>query len=227
MNIALITYNCSHKKTHQVLIRLLLRDEHRISICFAPFSPRPARKVLFQHRPEQSEAPHPLDIARAYGLNTFHIGDWKEYRGMFDAYLICGAGLLDAEFVTANRVINCHPGLLPQTRGLDSFKWAIFHNNQVGNTLHYIDGEIDMGRVIHHQETPLFPSDTLETFAARHYEIEIELLANFGRYMKWNRVFSLPIGSPSKRMPADIEANLPSCFEGYKAASNTTSSARL
>ena len=55
-----------------------------------------------------------------------------------------------------NHIINCHSGLIPETRGLDSFKWAILNNKFVGNTLHYIDQNVDLGKIIYQEKTKIY-----------------------------------------------------------------------
>jgi len=45
-------------------------------------------------------------------------------------------------------VLNCHPGLLPYFRGCTCVEWAIYKNEQVGNTVHFMDEGIDTGPII-------------------------------------------------------------------------------
>jgi phosphoribosylglycinamide formyltransferase-1 len=65
--------------------------------------------------------------------------------------------------------------------------------------------------------TPLFSSDTLETFARRHYEIEIQMMIGFEGYLK--RILP-PLNEaprpPRMRMPADVQAVLCQRFDTYK-----------
>ena len=51
--------------------------------------------------------------------------------------------LIESEFCSAATIINCHAGLVPESRGLDAFKWAIYHGRPLGNTLHIIDQNIE------------------------------------------------------------------------------------
>jgi methionyl-tRNA formyltransferase len=45
-------------------------------------------------------------------------------------------------------VLNCHPGLLPRYRGCTCVEWAIFNDEQVGNTAHFMSEGIDEGPII-------------------------------------------------------------------------------
>ena len=107
-------------------------------------------------------------------LNKRNIND-------LDKILVCGSGLLPKELlVKNNKIINCHSGLIPLSRGLDSFKWAIKNLFKIGNTLHYIDENVDLGKIISHKVTKLYAKDTLTSFAKRHYYNEINMLIRSG-----------------------------------------------
>ena len=76
--------------------------------------------------------------------------------------------------------------LIPYSRGLDSFKWAIRNKLIVGNTLHFIDSNIDYGRIIYQKKTPLYTNDSLLSFSERHYQEEISIISNFIKYININ-----------------------------------------
>ena len=89
------------------------------------------------------------------------------------------------------KIIKCNSGLIPESRGLDSFKWAIINYLKMGNTLHYIDKNVDLGQIISHKVTKLYKNDTLATFAKRHYLNEINMLVNFYKYFKSPNIIKL------------------------------------
>ena len=45
-------------------------------------------------------------------------------------------------------VLNAHPGLLPQYRGCSCVEWALFNNDEVGATVHFMNEKIDEGPII-------------------------------------------------------------------------------
>ena len=45
-------------------------------------------------------------------------------------------------------IVNCHPGLLPQFRGCTCVEWAIFLDEQIGNTVHFMNEGIDEGPIV-------------------------------------------------------------------------------
>ncbi len=63
--------------------------------------------------------------------------------------------VLDA---SPNGVINVHPGILPKYRGCTCVEWAIYNNDQVGNTGHLMTKEYDEGPILF-TEGYEFPKD--------------------------------------------------------------------
>ena len=74
-------------------------------------------------------------------------------------------------------VINCHPGLLPEYRGCTVVEWAIFRNEAVGNTCHFMDDGIDTGPVIAREVVELSPSDSYVDIRVKTYRAGFQLLA--------------------------------------------------
>jgi phosphoribosylglycinamide formyltransferase-1 len=125
---------------------------------------------------------------------------------------------LSKDAIRGKKIINCHPGIIPLSRGLDSFKWSIYNDEPLGITLHYIDAEADKGEIISIIKTNVYRTDSLETLARRHYENEIEILANFHNYIN-NPQFDfkdLAEKEARMRMPIDKEMQMARKFEEYK-----------
>jgi phosphoribosylglycinamide formyltransferase-1 len=219
MRLGLITYEANHLKTEQVAMGLQLRGYTDLTFFSLPFVQRPGREIFFAHRPDMAQGAHTREIAIALDAPYFAVStpDAIPADGA-DLFLILGAGLLPPEFVrvTRGRVLNAHPGIIPLVRGLDAFKWAIVDGMPIGNSLHYIDEEADAGEVLGIVRTPLFSSDTLETFARRHYEIEIQMMIGFEGYLKQPSPLNETARPPRMRMPADIQAVLRKRFDTYK-----------
>ncbi len=87
--------------------------------------------------------------------------------------LICLAGymrLLSADFTRRydGKLINIHPSLLPKYKGLDTHARAIAAGDEIhGCTIHYVNSEMDGGRIIEQASVPVLDTDTPETLAAR------------------------------------------------------------
>ena len=131
-------------------------------------------------------------------------------------FLITGASIIDPNLGGNIGIINAHPGIIPTIRGLDSFKWAIYYKYKLGITLHYIDKEVDKGRIITVVETPIYKNDTLIQLANRHYELEIETLSNFLYHIKNPKPLQCEIKNAKMRMPFDKEQEMIKRFEDYK-----------
>jgi len=92
--------------------------------------------------------------------------------------LICLAGfmrLLTPWFVTrwSGRMLNIHPALLPQFKGLDTHRRALEAGvPRHGATVHFVGVEMDAGPIIAQDSVPVLPDDTEETLAARVLELE-------------------------------------------------------
>lgn len=55
-------------------------------------------------------------------------------------------------------VVNVHPGILPEYRGCTAVEWAIYNDDKIGNTAHFMEGDYDSGPIIA-SEYYEFPSD--------------------------------------------------------------------
>jgi phosphoribosylglycinamide formyltransferase-1 len=74
------------------------------------------------------------------------------------------------------RIINIHPSLLPKFPGLEAWKQALVAGETVtGCTVHYVDEQIDHGRILAQKEVAILPNDTAESLHARIQVLEHEL----------------------------------------------------
>lgn len=219
--IGIITYNNRHLKTEQILKNLFgAADNGDQFILFAlPFIHRPPRKELFSHRPNQLSGKETSEIAKMYGLPFIECDSDHDILPGCDLYIITGAGIISEACLQGKRMINCHSGIIPLMRGLDAFKWAIIDNKPVGNTLHFIDKNVDEGEIIAVKQTPLYEDDTLASFSERHYEEEIKMLSNYKYYLQHphNDFVGVERSEPYRRMPISIEQKLEEGFERYKS----------
>jgi phosphoribosylglycinamide formyltransferase-1 len=217
--VGLITYHYPHLKTEQVLQRLLSFDESFEFRMYAlPFSPRKPRETLFHHRPDQSNAVAPQAMAEKHKIPYFICENDIDVDNSCDVYLVLGAGILSAKCVAGKKIINCHAGIIPSSRGLDSFKWAIYDLKPLGITLHYIDAQVDAGEIISVVPTNVYASDSLATLARRHYENEIDALSRFTDFLDKprNPYKGIEVGEPRKRMPLGHQRELARIFPDYK-----------
>jgi phosphoribosylglycinamide formyltransferase-1 len=126
-----------------------------------------------------------LEIARRAGIATETVAS-KAYadRAAFEAALqerlaehaidlVCLAGfmrILSPPFVEIwrGRMINIHPSLLPDLRGLHTHERALAAGYaEHGCTVHFVEPELDAGPVIAQARVPVLRGDTAATLAER------------------------------------------------------------
>jgi len=126
-----------------------------------------------------------LEIAASHGIATASLAQSKfPSREMFEDTMtlmleswevdyVCLAGfmrVLGEDFVNrwAGRMINIHPSLLPDYKGLDTHARVLAAGEtEHGCTVHYVSPGLDEGEAILQARVPVLPDDTEETLAAR------------------------------------------------------------
>jgi folate-dependent phosphoribosylglycinamide formyltransferase PurN len=112
---------------------------------------------------------HPADLCRKFAI-PYHVVDHNSNEAIEllsemqpKIGLIAGARILYSEVIDqfSKGIINFHPGLIPEVRGLDCVQWAIFEGHRIGVTSHLIDGRVDAGCIIKKIELPEYPDDTI------------------------------------------------------------------
>jgi phosphoribosylglycinamide formyltransferase-1 len=100
------------------------------------------------------------------------------------AEVICLCGWLKKLVVPrrwAGRILNIHPGLLPQYGGPGMYGMHVHRavletgDSESGATVHLVDGEYDHGRILAQMRVPVQPGDTPEDLQKRVYAAEMEL----------------------------------------------------
>ncbi len=216
MKICILTYDYPHIKTAQVYFGLQASRRHKIDFMIMPFKKREPRKVLFSHRPEQFVGCSAQSISLRDKNQLHKYEDWKRQIDNYDYFIVCGSNLIDKDFASSSKILNVHSGLIPKSRGLDSFKWAILKNIQLGNTLHIINEEADAGEIIYHYETPVFLEDDILTLAVRHYQMEMWMLQNFDSLLADKKVNEYETNNATMRMNIKKEADMLKAFDEYK-----------
>lgn len=74
-------------------------------------------------------------------------------------------------------VLNVHPSLLPEFKGLHAVRRALDAGvGQTGVTVHFMVEEVDAGPVVAQEAVPVLPGDTEETVLERLHPVEHRLL---------------------------------------------------
>ena len=133
---------------------------------------------------------HGLEIAQSYGIHTQYVNrknfpNDHEFDSKISAILkennieiICTAGymkILTKEFVESwhNQIINIHPSLLPDYKGLNTHKRALDDGVQLaGCTTHIVESELDSGQILMQATVPVLKDDTEDALAKRILRME-------------------------------------------------------
>ena len=222
MRIGIITYDSKHLKTEQVVNNLVSHEKiSEIKIFALPFLNRKKREVLFEHRPDQSLGTHTSNLKNLVKVTFQKWSGTDSIAHLVDFFLITGAGIIDIGFAEGKPIVNAHPGIIPTSRGLDSFKWAILNGDDLGITMHFIDNEVDKGTILAIKKTPIFSDDTIEMVARRHYELEINMLSLISSFID-SREISNALDKPAKmRMPFHTEKLMLKNFTNWKLSKLT------
>ena len=143
--------------------------------------------LVMSNRPEAGG----LLVARAAGIATETVDHTKfsgdrnrfehEIQSILEKYrieIICLAGFM--RLLTANflerwqwRILNIHPALLPDFKGLDTHKRVIDAGVNIhGATVHFVVPELDSGPVIAQGAINVRPGDSEEALAVRVLKVE-------------------------------------------------------
>ena len=228
MKIGVFTYNFKHHKTQMGLFNLFMSN-FKPTVAFAA---NPVELNFYKSKirtgPKDLYLQHPKDICNKLGVDyhvTVHNSNEtqnliKDYD--LDVGIVLGARILKSNVINAFKlgVINMHPGLLPENRGLDNLKWAILKKIPQGVTSHFIDSKIDKGNKILREQINIYKDDSLVDLQLRIQNLEQDLMIkSLEKIKNENNVQSyekLGDGNYYKSVPPEQEKNLLREFDKYK-----------
>jgi len=226
MNLGIFTYDFEHGKTQEGLMQLWLMGYQPTCILSAPWVKIKQEVPIYRVVPKGITYLHPSKIASKMNI-PYHVVKHnsektvnliKKYK--LDIGLILGARILKKEIIDAFNIgiINLHPGILPENRGLDTLKWAFVEDLPLGVTAHLIDQKIDKGYLITQETIPVYKDDTMLDLNLRIRNKEINLIDISIKKVMAREWETKPLGKGTyhKQMPLEIEKTLPEYFEGYK-----------
>jgi methionyl-tRNA formyltransferase len=73
-------------------------------------------------------------------------------------------------------IVNAHPGKLPEFRGVDVVKWALWHKAPLEVTLHIVRKGVDTGEVLKAVQVAVQAGDSITDIEGRAAAISIQLL---------------------------------------------------
>ncbi len=226
MKIALFAYNFPHKKTQDFIFRLFCEgfNIQQILACDPVELNIPPSTIRTKIR--HGALLHPHEIAKRLSLPYVVLphNDPKAAEliksQQIDLGVIAGARILKGPVINAFRigVINFHPGLIPEARGLDALLWSIHHAIPLGVTAHLIDERVDAGTILLKQEIAVHNDDTLLDLSERLYETQLEMVTPAIEAAMQESGEPLPPGTKlNRKMPAETEQQILSKLPSYVA----------
>jgi methionyl-tRNA formyltransferase len=224
VKIALLSYNFPHKKTQDFILRVIA-EGYKIDVIYAADAvklniPGSTIKTKINH----IGLVHPRKIAENLGIDYIVIPHDSEALSediksrQIDIGLITGARILKEDVINCFRlgVINFHPGVIPDARGLDALLWSIYRKDPIGVTAHLIDKRIDAGGLLEIRKINIYASDTLLDLSERLYEIQLDMIACAIAKTVANETFLLDnYGQYNRKMPSELEAQIPLLLKSY------------
>lgn len=228
LKIGVFAYNWPHLKTQSGLLNLCVKG-------FKPsvvFGADPVQLKFYKSKirvsPKDFYLHNTKDLCRFLDLdyrvvvhNSLECEDAIRQMGL-DVGIILGSRILKENIINAFNlgIINMHPGMLPQNRGLDNLKWAIIKNIKQGVTSHLIDSSIDKGRLIKKEQIKVYHDDSLVDIHLRlqnkEQEIMIDSLSILSNIDNVEDLEILGSGKNYHRsVPPEIEKDLMDHFKKY------------
>lgn len=182
--IAVFAYNFPHKKTQDFLTRLFLEDLVPRLVLAADPVPLDIPKSSIRTKVRHQGLVHPRDVAKRIGAEyqvVHHNSDEaieRLHRADIELAVVSGARILKTPVIRAvpKGIINFHPGLIPEVRGLDALLWAVVKGIPLGVTAHLIDERVDAGTVLVRQEIVVQRDDTAFDLSERLMETQLDML---------------------------------------------------
>ena len=185
IKIGVFAYNFPHKKTQDMLFRLHCEGMNIVHVLAADPVKLNIPPSSIRSKVRHCALLHPNEIANSLNLPysvVAHNGDAAQElvkTNEIDLGIVAGARILKGPVIDAFNlgVINFHPGLIPEARGLDAMLWSIHHDIPLGVTAHLIDERVDAGQILLRQEIEIHSDDTIFDLSERLYEVQLEMIS--------------------------------------------------
>lgn len=183
-NIMLFCYDFPHKKTQDFIVRLFVEGYKINYVLASPFQKLNIPESKMRISPQNSALIHPRLLCKAFSI-PYIISSHNSQKSVkylkehpVDLYIISGARILSDDVINAavGKILNIHPGLLPEIRGLDTLPWSIYYNQPIGISSHFIGSKIDSGLFIFKEKLSLYKDDTIIDVSLRLLEKQTDIL---------------------------------------------------
>jgi len=229
LKIGVFAYNWPHQKTQSGIFNLCVSGfKPEIALCADPVKLN-FYKSQVRIGPKDLYVHNTTDLCKYFNIKSVVLKhNSKECEKIIknmnlDIGIVLGARILKDNIINSFNIgiINMHPGILPENRGLDNLKWAVIKGMKQGVTSHLIDGSIDRGRMIDQQIVKVYKDDTLVDIHLRLQNKEQQMMIEaLGKIQEMKSLEDFPLLSHGKNyhrsVPPEIEKNLFENFKSYK-----------
>lgn len=213
--VALIAYNFPHLKTQSFLLRMMIEGIIPDVILAAdPVTlnvPPSSIKTKIRHQ----AVINTIDLAHFFKIPFYVVKHNSDFcKGILnemhiDVAVISGARILKKKVIEAipNGIINFHPGLIPEARGLDAMLWSIYNDVPLGITSHIIDEDIDAGKILEINKINIYKQDTIFDLSERLVEEQTNMLVSAFDLAIEEKYLPIPLVNTNynKKMPDELE----------------------
>lgn len=211
-------YNFPHDKSALGLLQLAASGL-RVTCIASPWKRLGVGSSYRRVVPVSDELPHPRDVAGRLGFRYIVADhDAPDVFGLAKESgrgVVLGARVLGPHWTRSIQILNLHPGILPENRGLDNLKWAIYLGIPQAVTAHIIDEKIDAGKYLIHSPIDVRLDDTLVDVHIRLLRRQLAMLP-WVLKMPWEKAKVLPPGVYRGCVSPEIDEKIPELFESYK-----------
>ena len=195
-NVMLFAYDFPHKKTQDFIFRLLVEGYNIKYVIAAPWVNLKISPSSTHNVPSHEGLTHPRKICKSFKIpyirlehNSSKTINYLKSHPV-DLYIIAGARVLSYEVIKSarNKILNLHPGILPQVRGLDTLLWSICYNEPIGISAHLISSRVDLGKLIYKEKLKLNAFDTIIDVSLRLLEKQSDVMIKSIRIIDKSKV---------------------------------------
>ena len=227
MKFAIFTYDMPHKKTSEFIIRLVINNMKPSFVIAAPVKKLKIKRSKIRAYPNHIGVIDTKRLCRYFNIEykvmEHNSEELKNFviENNIELGIIGGARILKKFIIDAfsKGILNLHPGLIPENRGLDTVVWAIKKWIPQGVTAHLIDEKVDLGKILNKYIIPIYSWDTIIDIGLRISEFQYHILVKeVSNIIKGNINFLNIKKLFPKNVPGDdsVDKFVLNNFERYK-----------
>ena len=223
--IVLFAYGFPHRKTID-FIKTMYQHNFEISLILAADFIKIQSPKSFFNISQKECSVSAYELAEKYNIPIHRVAhNSVEAQSLLQDYgvnfgIIAGARILSHNVVklVEKGILNLHPGLLPDIRGLDSILWSIEKNYPLGVTAHLINEQIDSGVILNREKINISIDDNLESLYEKIYQLQLYLLPRILNLFFTNNCSMLEVkknGEYNYKMSYDKQIEMSSKIDEY------------